>query len=102
MAQIIDQNDENDHQEGPAPSDSTAVSGDVSGSEGSAVKDPALPAHLQDLSDRARGYVEAASSAKPAAPMQATAFLPLLELHTAGATAWSQGSRRSDSPGRNP
>jgi len=69
MADIIEQNTENDAQEHSAPPHSTAVSGDVSaGSEqarGSSLvrTDAGVPAHLQDLTDRARGYVEAASSA---------------------------------------
>jgi integrase len=63
MAHIIEQNTENDAQEHSAPPHSTAVSGDVSGPESFATEGPALPAHLQDLADRARGYLEAASSA---------------------------------------
>lgn len=70
MAQIIDQNAENHPQEHAAPSDTTAVSADVSAAEASSglpsplpIETAALPAHLQNLTDRARGYVEAASSA---------------------------------------
>ena len=70
MAQISEQNTENDVQEHSALSDSTAVSSDVSATEMSAgLPSPLaetaadLPAHLKDLTDRARGYVEAASSA---------------------------------------
>jgi len=63
MAQNSEQNTENDAQESSAPSDSTAVSGDVSAQEVSAREPFPLPAHLQDLTDRARTYVEAASSA---------------------------------------
>jgi len=70
MAQISEQNTENDAQESSAPSDSTAVPGDVSMADVSAgLPSPlpetggGMPAHLRDLTDRARGYVEAASSA---------------------------------------
>jgi integrase len=70
MAQIIDQNPENDAQESSAPSDSTAASGDVSAAGmSSGLPSPlpeinaGVPAHLRDLTDRARTYVEAASSA---------------------------------------
>ena len=70
MAQITDENRENHTQEHAAPSDSTVVSADVSAPEISAgLPSPrpdanaGLPAHLQNLTDRARGYVEAASSA---------------------------------------
>lgn len=69
-AHIVEQNTENDAQEHAAPSDSTAVSGDVSSAGMSAgLPSPlpeinaGVPAHLRDLTDRARGYVEAASSA---------------------------------------
>lgn len=62
MAQIIDQDTENHAEESSAPSDSTAVLQDVSAPAVSADASPRLPAHLQDLTDRARGYVEAASS----------------------------------------
>jgi integrase len=70
MAQISAQIPENDAQEPSAPSDSTAVSGDVSTAGMSASLPSTLPeindgvpAHLRDLTDRARTYVEAASSA---------------------------------------
>lgn len=70
MAQIIEQNPENDAQDSSEPSDSTAVSGDVSAAGMSAgLPSPlpeinaGVPTHLKDLTDRARGYVEAASSA---------------------------------------
>ena len=70
MAQISEQNPENDAQEPSAPPDSTAVSSDVSAAGMSASLPSPLeelnagvPAHLRDLTDRARGYVEAASSA---------------------------------------
>ena len=69
-AQISEQNTENDPQESSAPSDSTAVSNDVSAAGMSAgLPSPlpeinaGVPAHLRDLTDRARTYVEAASSA---------------------------------------
>ena len=70
MAHIVEQNTGNDAQEHAAPSDSTAVSGDVSAAGMSAgLPSPlpeinaGVPAHLRDLTDRARTYVEAASSA---------------------------------------
>lgn len=70
MVQITDENSENPPQEYAAPSDSTAVSADVSATEPSAeLPSPTsdisarLPPHLQDLTERARTYVEAASSA---------------------------------------
>ena len=70
MAKIGDQNTKNDAQEYSAPSDSTAVPSDVSAAGMSAwLPSPlaeinaGVPAHLKDLTDRARGYVEAASSA---------------------------------------
>lgn len=72
MAQIIDRNSENYPQENSAPSDGTAHSGDVSvprSSAGNSGLPSPLPeagagltAHLEQLADRARGYVEAASS----------------------------------------
>lgn len=70
MAQIIDQNTENHVEETSAPSLSTAPGPDVSAPE--VAHDRPLPspagqdqtqAHLASLADRARGYVEAASSA---------------------------------------
>ncbi len=64
--QIIDQNSENHPQGHAAPSDSTAVSADRSAAGLPSPVPEAkagLPAHLQDLTDRARNYVEAASSA---------------------------------------
>lgn len=69
MAQIIDENSEIRPPEGSAPPHSTAASADVSAAGVSAgLPSPlpakaALPAQLQDLTERARGYVEAASSA---------------------------------------
>jgi len=72
MAQIIEHNTENNAEETSASSDSTAHSGDVSlpqSSDGnSGLLSPlpeagaSLPAHLEHLADRARAYVEAASS----------------------------------------
>ncbi len=72
MAQIIDQNTENHAEESAAPSDSTAHSDDVSVPQvsgvNSSVPSPllevasSLPANLEQLANRARGYVEAASS----------------------------------------
>ncbi len=70
MAQIIEQNTEIHVEQTSAPSLSTASGGDVSApamSGDSPLASPAdqdqSPAHLRDLTDRARGYVEAASSA---------------------------------------
>ncbi|QAB00959.1 MULTISPECIES: site-specific integrase [Agrobacterium tumefaciens complex] len=73
MSQISEQNSENYPQESSAPSLSTAVSGDISAAKSSedsaglpsplAETNASLPAHLEQLADRARGYVEAASSA---------------------------------------
>lgn len=67
MAQIIDENSEIRRAECFAPPHSTAVSADVSAGNVSndislARVNPGLPADLQDLTERARGYVEAASS----------------------------------------
>lgn len=70
MTQIIEQNSEIHNEESSAPSLSTASDRDVSAPEVSgdsplpslAVQDQ-TPAHLTSLADRARGYVEAASSA---------------------------------------
>ncbi|WP_421580721.1 tyrosine-type recombinase/integrase [Shinella sp. M31] len=70
MPQIIDENSEIHPPERSAPPHSTADSADVSAADVSAgVPSPlaetnaGLPAHLQDLTERARGYVAAASSA---------------------------------------
>lgn len=70
MAQIIDENGEIQPPEHSAPPHSTAVSAGVFATGMSAgLPSPipkstgGLPAQLQDLTERARGYVEAASSA---------------------------------------
>jgi integrase len=70
MTQIIDENSDIHAPESSAPPHSTAVSADVSAAEVSAglpspltEANAGLPAQLQDLTERARGYVEAASSA---------------------------------------
>jgi integrase len=70
MAQIIEQNSEIHVEDTSAPSHSMASRGDVSAPEvsgdsplPSAADQDQSPAHLRDLTDRARGYVEAASSA---------------------------------------
>ncbi|MCZ4291546.1 site-specific integrase [Hoeflea alexandrii] len=63
MASNIEQNTEIDARQHSAPSHSTAVSGDVSAQDVCEPDPSPLPAHLRDLTDRARGYVEAASSA---------------------------------------
>ncbi|MEP3438852.1 MAG: site-specific integrase [Hoeflea sp.] len=70
MAHIVEQNTKNDVEEHSAPPHSTAVSDDVSAAQVStglpsplAETTAGLPTHLKDLTDRARVYVEAASSA---------------------------------------
>ena len=70
MAHIIEQNSENHVEETSAPSLSTAPELDVSAPEVSSdsplpslIGEDQTPAHLAGLADRARGYVEAASSA---------------------------------------
>lgn len=70
MAQLIEQNSEIHDEEHSAPSLSPAVNGGVSGPEvphdsrlPSLVGEDQTPAHLASLADRARGFVEAASSA---------------------------------------
>ncbi|WLS00845.1 tyrosine-type recombinase/integrase [Shinella sumterensis] len=63
MTQIIDENTEFEPQESSAPPHSTEDSDALSGRVLSTTEVPPLPAHLQDLADRARVYVEAASSA---------------------------------------
>ncbi|NTE68079.1 site-specific integrase [Agrobacterium tumefaciens] len=77
MSQIIEQNSENHLEQSSAPPESTAAGDDVSAPQSSAdipmhsagLPSPlpeasaGLPAHLAQLADRARGYVEAASSA---------------------------------------
>jgi hypothetical protein len=63
MARIIDETSENRHQEHPAQPQETPVADSNSTALVAADAPPPLPTHLQDLTDRARGYVEAASSA---------------------------------------
>ncbi|POH29984.1 MULTISPECIES: site-specific integrase [Sinorhizobium] len=73
MGQIIEQNGEKHVENSSAPSDCTAGDNDISAPQRSvetssslpcpAEVTAALPAHLERLADRARGYVEAASSA---------------------------------------
>ncbi|WP_064694986.1 tyrosine-type recombinase/integrase [Rhizobium aegyptiacum] len=70
MAQIVDQNTENHVEETSAPSLSTGAGRDLSEPKMSGdiplpslVVEDQTPAHLAGLADRARGYVEAASSA---------------------------------------
>jgi len=70
MAQIIEHNTENNDEETSAPSLSTAAGHDVSAPEvsgdsslPSSVDEDQSPVHLRDLTDRARVYVEASSSA---------------------------------------
>ena len=70
MTRIVDENSENLAQQHAVPPDSTVVSADISAASVPAglpslhpEANARLPAHLQDLTDRARGYVEAASSA---------------------------------------
>jgi hypothetical protein len=62
MAQIIEQNSHNHAQESATPSDSTAHSGDVSALPSPTGNASSLRGHLEELADRARTYVEAASS----------------------------------------
>lgn len=68
MAQIIDENSEIHAQERSAPPYSTPAADGISIAVAAASASPLLvnarlPAHLQDLTERARSYVEAASSA---------------------------------------
>lgn len=74
MSQIADQSPENHAQEHAAPSENPSADVDVSAGEASAEivaglpstlpgASAATPAHLDTLADRARAYVEAASSA---------------------------------------
>lgn len=63
MPSIVEQNSKNHDQEPSAPSLSTAVTGENAVGKPPTAVSPLLPAHLQDLTERARGYVEAASSA---------------------------------------
>ncbi|WP_392713368.1 site-specific integrase [Rhizobium ruizarguesonis] len=70
MTDITEQNSEIHAEASSAPSLSTAADGDISAPQASAGlpsalpdADAGMPADLQDLTDRARGYVEAASSA---------------------------------------
>jgi len=63
MRPIVEQNSENHPQESSAPSDSTAVGGEDLAALPPDGGSRAVPAHLRDLTERARGYVEAASSA---------------------------------------
>lgn len=70
MAKISEQNTENDAQESSAPSLSMAVADDIFAAQIPAglpsslpETNTSLPAHLKHLTDRARVYVEAASSA---------------------------------------
>ncbi|WP_147179446.1 MULTISPECIES: tyrosine-type recombinase/integrase [Alphaproteobacteria] len=63
MTKIIEQNPENRVQENSAPPLGTGENGAVSPAELSVPTAPPPLAHLQDLTERARAYVEAASSA---------------------------------------
>lgn len=63
MTRIVDKNSENHPPEPSAPPHSTPAADGNSKTVVAAPAPPPLPAHLQDLTDRARGYVEAASSA---------------------------------------
>ena len=63
MARIVDETSENHHPEASAPPYSTPAADGHSTAVATSPAPPPLPAHLQDLTDRARGYVEAASSA---------------------------------------
>ncbi|WP_115422839.1 site-specific integrase [Ensifer sp. M14] len=63
MAQIVAQNGKHHAKDTSAPSDSTAHSDDDPALVSTAESPSPLPGHLGDLADRARAYVEAASSA---------------------------------------
>lgn len=73
MTQISEQNSENHGPESSSSSDGTSLSNDISAAQSSAdsvglpsplqEENTMLPAHLERLADRARGFVEAASSA---------------------------------------
>jgi integrase len=70
MTQISDQSPENHARKDAAPSDGQAVCADGAAAQASSERPSplteatsALPSHLQDLTERARAYVEAASSA---------------------------------------
>ena len=60
---MIDQTPENHLKQTSAPSLSTAERSEISTAISGMHEAPPLPAHLQNLTDRARSYVEAASSA---------------------------------------
>jgi len=63
MARIVDENTEFAPQDSSAPPLSTPAAGGISIAVAAVSETPPLPAQLQDLAERARGYVEAASSA---------------------------------------
>ena len=63
MTRVTDENSENHSREASAPPPSTPTAAGNSTAVVASPASPPLPAHLQDLTDRARGYVEAASSA---------------------------------------
>lgn len=63
MAQIIDENSEFHAPDVSAPPHSTAAADDIPTAAVAASTRPPLPAQLEDLTERARGYIEAASSA---------------------------------------
>ncbi|WP_085033000.1 site-specific integrase [Ensifer aridi] len=63
MARIVDENSENHPPQPSAPPHSTPAAEGMSTAVVASPAPPPLSAHLQDLTDRARGYVEAASSA---------------------------------------
>ena len=63
MTQIIDENNDFHAPESPAPPHSTPAADGISTAVAATSTPPPLPAQLQDLTERARGYVEAASSA---------------------------------------
>lgn len=63
MPRIVDENSEFQPPENPAPAHSTAAADGIPTAATLAAAPPPLPAQLQDLTERARGYVEAASSA---------------------------------------
>ena len=69
MTRIVDENSENLAQQHAVPPDSTVVSADISAASVPAglpslhpEANARLPAHLQDLTDRARGFLQAAQT----------------------------------------
>ena len=83
MVQNIAHNTENYAEESAAPPESAAVSADVLATQVSAglpsplpEANPGLSAHLRDLTDRARGYVAAATATTISITAAAVIVLP--------------------------